>query len=138
MGWLSVLERAFWGFLLLFALLHLFPLFRLFVTGTVGAEPVAGTLASERELAGRSLSAVGDSPKMSHCGWHAATVGGRCLAVGFSHVMRRVRRKVWFGQPLRVTWVSCNRVLVPDLLQAATYVVVAAMVPSSLVAQGAV
>ena len=31
-GWLSVLECAFWGFLPLFALLHLFPLFRLFVT----------------------------------------------------------------------------------------------------------
>ena len=31
-GWLSVLECAFWGFLLLFALLHLFPLLRLFVT----------------------------------------------------------------------------------------------------------
>ena len=31
-GWLSVLECAFWGFLLLFALLHLFPLMRLFVT----------------------------------------------------------------------------------------------------------
>ena len=33
-GRLSVLERAFWGFLLLFALLHLFPLLRLFVTCT--------------------------------------------------------------------------------------------------------
>ena len=31
MGWLSVFECAFWGFLPLFALLHLFPLFRLFV-----------------------------------------------------------------------------------------------------------
>ena len=31
-GRLSVLECAFWGFLLLFALLHLFPLVRLFVT----------------------------------------------------------------------------------------------------------
>ena len=31
-GWLSVLQCAFWAFLLLFALLHLFPLFRLFVT----------------------------------------------------------------------------------------------------------
>ena len=31
-GWLSVLECAFWGFLPLFALLHLFPVFRLFVT----------------------------------------------------------------------------------------------------------
>ena len=31
-GGLSVLECAFWGFLLLFALLHLFPLLRLFVT----------------------------------------------------------------------------------------------------------
>ena len=29
---ISVLECAFWGFLLLFALLHLFPLLRLFVT----------------------------------------------------------------------------------------------------------
>ena len=56
--------------------------------------PVQAHQASERELAGRSLSAVGDSPKMSHCGWHAATVGGRCLAVGFSHVMRRCRREV--------------------------------------------
>ena len=33
-GWLSVLECAFWGFLPLFALLHLFPQFRLFVTVT--------------------------------------------------------------------------------------------------------
>ena len=32
MGRLSVLECAFWGFLLSFALLHLFPLLRLFVT----------------------------------------------------------------------------------------------------------
>ena len=31
-GRLSVLECAFWGFLLLFALLHLFPLLRLFAT----------------------------------------------------------------------------------------------------------
>ena len=31
-GWLSVLECAFWGFLLLLALLHLFPLLCLFVT----------------------------------------------------------------------------------------------------------
>ena len=31
-GWLSALECAFWDFLLLFALLHLFPLLRLFVT----------------------------------------------------------------------------------------------------------
>ena len=31
-GRLSVLECAFWGFLLLFALLYLFPLLRLFVT----------------------------------------------------------------------------------------------------------
>ena len=34
---LSVLECAFWGFLLLFALLHLFPLLRLVVT--LGAAP---------------------------------------------------------------------------------------------------
>ena len=33
-GWLSVLQCAFWGFLLLFALLHLFPLLRLYVTQT--------------------------------------------------------------------------------------------------------
>ena len=34
-GWLSVLECASWGFLPLFALLHLFPLYRLFVTASV-------------------------------------------------------------------------------------------------------
>ena len=33
-GWLSFLECAFWGFLPLFALLHVFHLFRLFVTHT--------------------------------------------------------------------------------------------------------
>ena len=31
-GWLSVLECAFWGFLPMFTLLHLFPLSRLSVT----------------------------------------------------------------------------------------------------------
>ena len=34
-GRISILECAFWGFLLLFALLHLFPLLRLFVTRSI-------------------------------------------------------------------------------------------------------
>ena len=43
-GRLSVLECAFSGFLLLFALLHLFPLLRLFLTWTlVGIGVVAQT-----------------------------------------------------------------------------------------------
>ena len=46
-GRLSVLECAFWGFLLLFALLHLFPLLRLFVTehGSTSLEQLATGLS---------------------------------------------------------------------------------------------
>ena len=50
-GWLSVLECALWGFLPLFALLHLFPLFRLFVTRLVLYSPCGFP-----KLAGRSRS----------------------------------------------------------------------------------
>ena len=47
MGRLSVLECAFWGFLPLFALLHLFPLLRLFVTysSPVGAARIRDQLS---------------------------------------------------------------------------------------------
>ena len=49
-GRLSVLECAFWGFLLLFALLHLFPLLRLFVTTCRSEGPNQLTYASVQAI----------------------------------------------------------------------------------------
>ena len=58
MGQLSVLECAFWGFLLLLALFHLFPQLRLFVATVLGLERLRFRLFRPSAPALRYLSLI--------------------------------------------------------------------------------
>ena len=64
-GWLSVLECTFWGFLPLFALLHLFPLFHLFVTSISAAFFLFVANPKNKLVCGRKLPLVVSSARGS-------------------------------------------------------------------------